>query len=163
MSAVLQQGGDAVETTIQFLDAVRVRHGLTSDYQLAKLLGVNKAAVSLLRQRKTRLGELTAMRVAALLDLSPGYVLACVAAERTKSADVRRAWRELAGRAAAIAAVAVLVGLAPSPLVPVAQAHDLTMCIMLNLAIAIAIAIFIVRRVVRPFAWRPCLLSSSSF
>jgi transcriptional regulator with XRE-family HTH domain len=99
--------------TIEFLDAVKARHQLTSDYQLAKLLGVKQQTISSYRIGRSRLDEEMALRVAAELDLEPAHVLACIAAERTKSERVRKAWqRAAAATAAALALVAVAAHLA---------------------------------------------------
>ncbi|HYC45363.1 MAG TPA: hypothetical protein VED01_07725 [Burkholderiales bacterium] len=92
-----------MKTTIDFLDAVRARHGIRSDYQLAKFLGTTQPLVSAYRTGRARMGEDMCLKVAAALDLPAGYVLAVNAAERAKRTEVRKAWqgvaRKLAGAA----------------------------------------------------------------
>jgi hypothetical protein len=56
-----------------------------------------------------------AIRVAELLELDPGYVLACMAAERAQRPVVREAWERLA------ASLAVLVMAVGSATLPVAD------------------------------------------
>lgn len=97
-----------MRTTLEFLDAVRAKHGLTSDYQLAKFLGVRQSTISNYRNRNGGLDERMALKVAAALDLDAAHVLACVAAERTPDAEVKKAWQ----RAAAATAAVILSALA---------------------------------------------------
>lgn len=85
-----------MKSTVDFLDAVKARHGLASDYQLSKFFGCTRGAISNYRMGKSHLDEAAAMKVARALDLAPGYVLAAVAAERTKSEEVKRAWLKAA-------------------------------------------------------------------
>lgn len=100
--------------TNDFLDAIRLRHGLRSDYMVAKLLDVPTQSVSQWRGGRKTLGDDACMKVAELLELRPEYVLACVAAERARSEAVREAWERAA--AALAACLALAVGLAvPSP------------------------------------------------
>src|SRR5258708_29549327 len=97
-----------MKTTVQFLDAVRARYGLTSDYQLAKLLGLKQQAISHYRKGRTW-GAETAVKVAELLKLPAVYVLACMAAERAGTVETRNAWSK-AARVLAGTAVAILAG-----------------------------------------------------
>ena len=52
-----------MQTTNEFLDAVKARHQLTSDYQLAKFLGVRQSTISNYRVRKSGFDEAMALRV----------------------------------------------------------------------------------------------------
>jgi hypothetical protein len=89
-------GEPEMKTTIDFLNDLRAAHGLTSDYQLAKLFGCRQQTISNYRTGKTAFDEAAAVRVAELLNVRPAYVLACVAAERSKNAPARAAWTEAA-------------------------------------------------------------------
>lgn len=60
-----------MHTTTDFLDEVKDRLNLPSDYALAGALGVTRAAVSKLRNGKDSLGDTTALKVAELLDVDP--------------------------------------------------------------------------------------------
>ena len=110
-----------MKTTVEFLDAVRAAHGLTSDYQLAKHLKIRAARISNYRNGHTLFDEETCLLIAADLDLDPGYVFACIASERANKPEVKAAWKKTAdllyGLAAALAIVAVLpyVLLPPHP------------------------------------------------
>jgi len=107
-----------MKSTVELLDAVRARHGLSSDYQLSKILEIRPTAVSNYRVRRSFLDESVCVKVAKLLELDAGYVLAVVAAERAHSAEIRKAWEKaakvLAGTAAALLAGCALA-LAPLP------------------------------------------------
>lgn len=119
-----------MKTTLEFLDAVKAKHGLTSDYQLSKLLECTHSAISNYRAGKSRLDEETACKVADLLGIEGGFVLSCIAAERSKNAKVKKAWawtaQHLGGLAAALALVAILpfIHLPETGLIPAAGAFD---------------------------------------
>lgn len=114
----------------QFLDAIMARHGLTSDYQLAKFLGIRQQRISIYRHHGA-FDDDTCIMVAAALGLEPSYVMACIAAERTKSAKAKAAWQHaaelLGGLAAVLAIMAILpfVNLPDAGLVRVAEASAL--------------------------------------
>jgi len=90
-----------MKTTLDYVDAVKIKHDLPSDYALAKLLGVSKQAVSNYRLGKGGFDDLTAVRVAELLNLNPMEVIAVANRERAKSEDARRVWTGLFDRFAA--------------------------------------------------------------
>lgn len=85
-----------MQTTNDFLDSVKEKHRLGSDYALAGCLGITRSMVSAYRTGKRMLGDGTAVRVAELLEVDPGYVLASIEAERTHNAAARKAWENLA-------------------------------------------------------------------
>jgi len=128
-----------METTTELLDQVKAKHGLPSDGKLSALLGLTRAQVSRYRNKGDAFGEDVALKVADLLDLDPGYVLACAAFERAKSEGARSAWRHVADvskRFGAAAALLLLVGvpaLTPAPAEAAqAKASGGGMYIMLN-------------------------------
>lgn len=85
-------------TTIDFLDAVKARKHVVSDYALAPVLGITRAQVSRLRNGKDYFGDSTAIQVARLLEIEPGYVAACAHAERAKSEDEKALWTSVLRR-----------------------------------------------------------------
>lgn len=102
-----------MQTTVQFLDALSAKHGKASDYRLAKIMGCTPASISHYRHGRSYLNDETSLKVAALLDLEPGYVLACVYAERAARAnapEVQEAWERIALRVAAAVMMGVGVG-----------------------------------------------------
>lgn len=103
--------------TIELLDAVKNRYGLPSDYALAKRLGMSSERISKYRTRGGALAEDNALKVAQLLELDEGYVLACMEAERAHSTAAKRAWEKLADRlkSGGVAAALLLLVAAPAP------------------------------------------------
>lgn len=85
-------------TTIDFLDALKARNGGLSDYAVAKVLGVTRGAISHYRNNRSFLDDTTAIKVANLLKIEPGYVMASCHAERAKSADEKAAWMAVLSR-----------------------------------------------------------------
>ncbi len=99
-----------MQTTMDLLDELSAKHGDASDYRLAKILKVTKSAVSRYRGGGAFFSDEIAMRVAADLNLEPGYVLACVHAERAKQPAIKAVWEDLAIRVAAAVVLGVGVG-----------------------------------------------------
>lgn len=113
-------------TTVEFLDAVKRRHGLTSDYQLAKKLAWTPQRLSGYRIGRRELDDEGCVQIAEALELPPAYVMACVAAARAKDASIKKHWLAAArllktGTAAAILVTAGLLS-QPAPGAPQASA-----------------------------------------
>lgn len=79
-------------TTIEYLQAVKTRLGITSDYALAARLGITRSAVSKLQMGKGIFGDDVALTVAQILDLNPLVVIAQANAERAPTAEMRARW-----------------------------------------------------------------------
>ncbi len=106
-----------MHTTCEFLDAVKARHALQSDYALAKTLGVTHQMTSGYRAGKVFLGDSTAIKVANLLEIDPAIVIAAVHGERAKRPDEKAVWHAMLERLSGVAAT-VLIGvtaLLPAP------------------------------------------------
>lgn len=134
-----------MKTTRELLDAVKLRHRLTSDYQLAKFLAISRQRVSKYMAGEVTLGDDAAIRVADVLQLDRGRVLAIVAAERAQSDQAKKEWLKLA---AAVAGVAVVMLFAPDQLalLPVSDGADIAaLYIMSSVAAAILAALALVR------------------
>jgi hypothetical protein len=78
--------------TPEYLDAVKRRLTLPSDYALQKPLGISKAQVSAYRTGKETMSDSIALRVAEILDMPAGRVLVDVHMERSKTPEMRAAW-----------------------------------------------------------------------
>lgn len=103
-----------MDTTNSLLDRLAAKHGGCSDYRLAKILGIQTSAVGNYRSGRSRLGDDVALKVARELGLAPGYVLACMMAERASAPEIRKVWASVAkaaGRAAAIVAALAMLNL----------------------------------------------------
>lgn len=78
--------------TPEYLELVKRKLSLPSDYALAKTLGVTRGAVSSLQAGKTAMSDETAVKVAEFLGLPAGRILIDVHMERSKAPEVRAAW-----------------------------------------------------------------------
>lgn len=98
--------------TVEFLDAMKARRGLTSDYQLFKALGWKQTTLSSYRCGRTAMSGPHALKVADELGLPHAYVVACMQAERENNRDVARVWQSIAehfrGAAASVLLALVL-------------------------------------------------------
>lgn len=110
-----------MKRTIDFLEEVKALHSLTSDYQLAKFLGVTRSCVSKLQSGRDYLGEETAIKVSKALKIDAGYVIACSHVERAKNEEIRATWRSVVEKLGSVAAT-VIIGIAAYTL-PVLPAH----------------------------------------
>jgi hypothetical protein len=78
--------------TIEYLDAVKSRLEITSDYALAKRLGWPQATISGYRTGRRFFDDDAALSVAAALDIHPLQVIAAANAERAKTPEQRARW-----------------------------------------------------------------------
>lgn len=82
-------------TTIEYLDAVKTRYGLASDYALAKKLGWPQTTISGYRARRRFFDDEAALTVAQVLDIEPICVIAAANAERAKTPEQKARWVSL--------------------------------------------------------------------
>ncbi|WP_079214972.1 helix-turn-helix domain-containing protein [Herbaspirillum robiniae] len=81
--------------TPEYLDSVKRKLDLPSDYALAKALGVTRGAVSSLQLGKTSMSDEMCLKVAEYLGISSGRVLIDMHMERSKAPEVKAAWAGL--------------------------------------------------------------------
>lgn len=109
-----QGEGNTLKTTA-FIDKLRRDLKLPSDYAVAKRLHVRTTTISNYRAGRSTMGEDVAYRVAVLLDMDPGYVMACAREEAARTPELRKAWHRAAMAIkrcqAAVLVLAVCVGL----------------------------------------------------
>lgn len=84
--------------TIHFLNEVKKKYLLPSDYALAKALGITRGAVSNFQGGDHFLGVETAIKVALLLDLPTAHVVASCQAEKEKNPEIKEMWLEISRR-----------------------------------------------------------------
>lgn len=84
--------------TTEYLDAIKARHGLPSDYALAKLMNCSRSGISGYRSGRTTFDDATARRVADLLDLDAVEVVIAAHAERAKAPEDRALWERALSR-----------------------------------------------------------------
>ncbi|WP_454710700.1 helix-turn-helix domain-containing protein [Cupriavidus nantongensis] len=87
-----------MKTTLEYVDAVKIKLDLPSDYAIAKALCVTRAAISSYRTGRSYFDDLTAVRVAEVLGINPMEVIAAANRERAKSEDARKVWSGLWNR-----------------------------------------------------------------
>ena len=121
-----------MRSTVDFLDAVKSRHSLPSDYALAPFLGITKQEVSKLRNGKVYLGDSTALQVAKLLEIDPAEVIASAYFERAKRPEEKAVWQSIMKRLGGAAACVVL-GLSLVTPPPAQASESPALKIMLNL------------------------------
>lgn len=81
--------------TLELLEAVKAKRVITSDYALAKALGVTQQAVSSYRSGNSIINDDVCLSVAAILGLEPIFVIAQANAERAKTPELRARWMGL--------------------------------------------------------------------
>lgn len=81
--------------TPEYLELVKRKLNLPSDYALAKVLGVTRGAISQMQLGKSGLGDETAVKIAEILGVASARVLIDVHMERSKAPEVRAAWAGL--------------------------------------------------------------------
>ena len=95
----------------EFLDAVREKHGLTSDYQVAKKLEIPLSSISMYRTHRRQFDDWVSIKVAGSLGWDPGFVMASIQAERAKRTEDREVWQRVA-ELVKVASVASVLALA---------------------------------------------------
>lgn len=106
-----------MNTTNEYLDAVKAKSGAASDYALSKVLGVTRASISSYRNKKSFFDDKTAVKVAKILEIDAGIVAAAVHAERAKNETERNLWQSVFEKLGGVAAGVVigLAGVSPAP------------------------------------------------
>lgn len=100
---------DMPKTAGQFLDAIKRSQEFGSDYALAKHLGVRQTVISNYRKGRSLPDEVMAVRIARELGLEAGYVLACIAAERTNDSGLKETWKDIAAKLGISSTAALLL------------------------------------------------------
>ena len=100
--------------TTDYLDILKTKQGIKSDYAIAKHLGLTRAAVSRYKTKKSFFSDEIAVKVANELDLNVGVVLADIHAERETDPVLHNAWVQIArslSQATAAVFMVVLLGI----------------------------------------------------
>lgn len=97
-----------MQTTNDFLDMLKSRLGLASDYALSKFLGCGQSRISNYRNGRSHLGDEEALLMAELLEIDPAYILATVHAERAKGEVQKRVWADIIKKIGGVAAALLL-------------------------------------------------------
>lgn len=78
--------------TLDYLQEVKTRLGITSDYALAKALGITQSTISGYRAGRSRIDDDVALTIADILRIHPLQVIAAANAERAKTPEQRARW-----------------------------------------------------------------------
>jgi len=114
-----------MKSTVQWLDAIKRAKGLSSDYAVAKALGVTAQVVSHYRAGRRAFDPYMAVKVAELVGVDPMQVIASAEAERARNDEQRAFWRRLA--AAWVLPMCAAAGLAaPAPSVQAASVREVS-------------------------------------
>lgn len=108
---VLTASGDAMKTTNDFLDMLKAKRGLASDYALGKLLGYSTSRIGNYRKNRSFLEDDQAVLIAEMLEIDPAIVLASVHYERAKKAEEKAVWKGIFEKLGGLAA-GVMLGFA---------------------------------------------------
>lgn len=102
-----------LKTTSQFIEDLKAKHGLKSNYAVAKFLGQTDTAVARWAHGKGSFSDETAMQFADLLEIDPAYVVACMHAERAKEVKERKLWERIANLSIGVTAALLVVWMLP--------------------------------------------------
>lgn len=82
-------------TTTEWLNALKHQKKISSDYGIAKLLGVTRQTISKYVNQHDYLGPETAAKVADELGINAAIIYAACHAERSKSDRERAIWEQI--------------------------------------------------------------------
>ena len=92
----------------EFLDSVKARASIDSDYRLAKVIGKTHQAISSYRAGKTLPNESVIEQLCALSGDDPDYIAAQIQAARSQDGPARVMWSRIAARLSGAATTAIL-------------------------------------------------------
>lgn len=138
-----------MKTTADFLNDIKNKYELPSNYALAKLMKQTETSVSRWIHGKTTLSDENSIQVAELLHVEPAFVIACVHAERSKESAVRMIWEKMANTMHHAAAVLVVVFFVGALLVTPNVSFAAVDCILCKIAGASLLVIASIRYVLQ--------------
>lgn len=116
-----------MKSTGQYLDEVKEKLGLPSDYAVAKALGLTRASVSSYRCGRTFPDDLACARIADALGIEVMEVIAATNYQRSKTDEARHLWESIWGKAAgaiALNLIAFAVGVSVAPTTKAAESGN---------------------------------------
>ena len=93
--------------TTVYLDKIKEKHDIQSDYKLAEFLGIGRSLMSSYRTGRTGFDDFMCHKIADALDLPFELVLAEVNYERDNREEAKQFWKEYAEKISARATLAV--------------------------------------------------------
>jgi len=112
-----------MSVTIELIDKLKESLGVSSDYAVAKALGITTQRMSNYRTGRNNFDNLMVFKVCDILQIDPGETLVRINAERSKRPAEKQAWEEILKKITSTAAALVLVlqGLLGSPVDAIAS------------------------------------------
>jgi transcriptional regulator with XRE-family HTH domain len=138
----------------KYLVEVKRKLNLTSDYSLAKVLGVGTNTISQYQNQKRVMDDTMALRIAEILEIDPMKIIAAANADR-ETGKAKEKWesfyKQLGGLAASLfISVNLLLSPTPTEAAPVQSCRGSSVYIMLSRRVIQA-----VRNLARA-VWRSC-------
>lgn len=95
-------------TTIEYLDAIKSKTGVPSDYAIAKVLGITRASVSNYRNGHTYFDDDICVKVASILEIPEIEVVLNIHAERSTNVIVKASFKEVLKQLGTVAATLLI-------------------------------------------------------
>jgi predicted transcriptional regulator len=115
-----------MNTSKDFLIAVKAKTGATSDYALAKLLDTSTTVISNYMTKNRPMSDDIGLKVASILEIDQGIVLAALQVERSKNETEKKAWTALFERLGGVAASVMIATTIFSNSAPVEASERVT-------------------------------------
>ncbi|MBB5543541.1 DUF3693 domain-containing protein [Paraburkholderia fungorum] len=113
-----------MKTTGEYLDAVKAKLDLPSDYATAKALGVTRASVSKWRLGHSVPDELACAKIADIIGVEPIEVIAASQFERSKDENARKLWESIWGKAAGATVASLMLAVVGLSVAPTSKAAE---------------------------------------
>jgi transcriptional regulator with XRE-family HTH domain len=113
-----------MKSTDQYLNEVRDKLDLASDYALAKALGVTRSGISSYRTGRTVPDDLVCARIAQALGVEPMEVIAATNYQRAKNDESRNLWEGIWGKAVGAIALNLIVCAVGVSVAPTSKAAE---------------------------------------
>lgn len=107
-----------MKNTADFLDALRVKLDVPSDYALGAKLGMHRQQMSRYRTLQTTFDDEASMRIADILEIDPAFVVASMHAQRAKRSEEKKLWERIATSMAGVTVILALVAILPTTTLP---------------------------------------------
>lgn len=107
-----------MKTTADFLDALRVKLDVPSDYALGAKLGMHRQHISRYRTLHSTFDDAASMRIADILEIDPAFVVASMHAQRAKRSEEKKLWERIAASMTGVAAALVMFAILPAGTLP---------------------------------------------
>ncbi len=78
----------------EWLDKAKEKEHLTSDYKLAKLIGIESNNITNLRKRNNGMDNYTAIRIAEILEIDKLKVIIDMEFQKAKNKNKKEFWRK---------------------------------------------------------------------